>query len=141
MAFWDSNVIRLLSLDPAINLQDLGDPQKCPVLPSLPRSVLLHNFGTGNRKQEMEYHPYVVAGLADGSIACFSMKDNELKDLKLFPLGTAPVSLVACDIDGKRAVFANGSQSSVLYWDKQRLRQSSVMVQVSLYLDVTSTSL
>lgn len=132
VAFWNSNVIRLLTLDPTIRLQDLGDPQKYPVLPSLPRSILLHNFGTTNRSKEIDYQPYVVAGLADGSIACFSIKGNELKDMKLFPLGTAPVSLAACDVDGKRAVFANGSQSSVLYWDKQRLRQSAVMVKVSI---------
>ncbi|KAF7790799.1 hypothetical protein EIP86_001756 [Pleurotus ostreatoroseus] len=129
VAFWGSNVIRLLTLDPSTRLQDIGDPQKFPTLPSLPRSVLLHNFGTGNRPKDPDYHPYVVAGLADGSVACFNMKGNELKDMKLFPLGTAPVTLVACDIDDKRAVFANGSQSSVLYWDKQRLRQSYVMVK------------
>ncbi|KAJ3557088.1 hypothetical protein NM688_g1656 [Phlebia brevispora] len=129
VAFWDTNTIRLLSLDPKIRLQDIGDVHKFPNLPSLPRSLLLHNFGMGNRPKDPDYNPYVVAGLADGSVACFTLKDNELKDMKLFPLGTAPVSLTPCDIDGKRAVFANGSRSSVLYWDKQRLRQSHVMVK------------
>ena len=113
-----------------VNLPDLKPGVAWPSLPSLPRSVLLHNFGTGNRPKEADFRPYVVAGLADGSVACVGVRDEELRDVKMFPLGTAPVALARCSVDGKRAVFANGSLSSVLYWDKQRLRQSHVMVKV-----------
>ena len=138
VAFWGTNAVRLLK--PVTGLEDTKTNISPPTLPSLPRSILLHNFGFGTSSKGADYRPFVIAGLADGTIACFAIKDDELRDLKMFPLGTAPVSLTSCSVDGKRAVFANGSLSSVLYWDKQRLRQSHVMVKVSCSLSTTSLS-
>jgi DNA damage-binding protein 1 len=99
-------------------------------LPGLPRSVLLHNFGAGRNTKDTDFQPYVVAGLADGTVVCLGIRNNELKDQKLFSLGTAPVSLAVLTIDGNRVVFATGSRAAVFYWDKQRLRQSPVMLKV-----------
>lgn len=92
--------------------------------------MLLHNFGAGHNAKEADYQPYVVAGLVDGTVVCLSFRNNELKDQKLFSLGTAPVSLNVSTIDGNRTVFATGSRAAVFYWDRQRLRQSPVMLKV-----------
>ncbi len=72
-----------------------------------------------------------MVGLADGSVATLSLQGKELKDLKVFSLGAMPVSVGVTTVDGKRAVFASGSRVSVFYWDRQRLRQTSVMTKVS----------
>ena len=130
VSFWESNTIQLLNVkDPETPLLPHSTSAS---LPALPHSLLLHNFGTGRNLQDADFQPYVVAGLADGTVACLSFRNNsnELKDQKLFSLGTAPVSLTVTEIDGKRAVFATGSRAAVFYWDKQRLRQSPVMVKV-----------
>ena len=92
--------------------------------------MLLHNFGTGRGIQDLGFQPYVVAGLVDGTVACVSFRNNELRDQKLFSLGATPVKLSVSTIDGNRAVFATGSRAAVFYWDKQRLRQSLVMLKV-----------
>ncbi|THG98601.1 hypothetical protein EW026_g3605 [Hermanssonia centrifuga] len=122
-AFWDPNIVRILSLkDRTLNTI-------CEVtLPSVARSLLLHNFGTGH-KSDTDYHPYVVAGLIDGTVACLRFQNNEMLDKKIFPLGTAPVSLAACTVDQKPVVLAVGSRSSILDWERQRPHQSSVMVK------------
>lgn len=117
-----------------LRTQDPQDPlaplTESVALPALPRSVLLHNFGSGRSSKEEDFQPHVLAGLTDGSVVALSFKNNELKDQKVFSLGTAPVSLSVCEVDGKRTVFASGSRSAVFFWDKQRLRQSPVMLKV-----------
>lgn len=124
VSFWQSNTIAILDTK-TLTLKAESTP-----LPALPRCILLHNFGTGRTKKEPDFQPYVVAGLADGTVTCVSFRNEELRDHKLFTLGTAPVSLSVWNIEGKRAVFATGSRSAVFYWDKQRLRQSPVMLKV-----------
>lgn len=101
-------------------------------LPSLPRSILLHNFGTGRSKKERDFHPHLLVGLTNGSVVSWGFTDSELKDKKLFLLGMAPVSLSTCVVDGKNAVFASGSRASILYWDKQRLANSPVTIKVDI---------
>ncbi|EMD31691.1 hypothetical protein CERSUDRAFT_109269 [Gelatoporia subvermispora B] len=127
VAFWGTNKVQILSM----SSQDATLATVCEVsgLPSLPRSVLLHNFGTGRTKKEPDYHPHVLVGLVDGSVISFKVVENELKEKKVFSLGIAPVSLSRCEVDDKITVFAVGSRTSVLYWDKQRLTNSPVMIK------------
>ena len=128
LAFWGTNDIGILSLENEQSYLDLIHTST--PLPSLPRSVVLHNFGQGRKSKDADYRPYVVAGLVDGTVACLSFQGRELKDLKLFALANTPVSLAVSEIDNKRAVLAIGSRTAVFYWEKQRLRQSSVMLKV-----------
>ncbi|KZT73848.1 hypothetical protein DAEQUDRAFT_357103 [Daedalea quercina L-15889] len=128
VSFWGTNRVALLSLASAESyLSTL-----CEVsLPSLPRSLLLHNFGSGRNKKEADFRPHLLAGLADGTVVSFAFKekDGELADQKQFSLGSAPIAFTTCVVDGRRAVFASGSRASVIYWDKQRLHQSPVMLK------------
>lgn len=129
ISFWGSNEISLLSLkDEKTYLEPIHTSAP---LPSLPCSIILHNFGQGRKSKDPDYRPFVIAGLADGTVACMALQDKELRDLKFFPLGSTPVSLSVSEIDGKRAIFACGSRTAVFYWEKQRLRQSSVTLKVS----------
>ncbi|KAI0084181.1 CPSF A subunit region-domain-containing protein [Irpex rosettiformis] len=127
VAFWGENNVQLLSLKDQHSL--LEPFCTSPSLPALPCSVILHNFGTVAKSKDPNFHPYVVVGLADGSVATLSIQGKELKELKLFPLGAAPVSLNVTEVDGRRMVFASGSRTAVFYWERQRLMQSSVMMK------------
>jgi len=98
-------------------------------LTSLPRSLLLYNFGSGRKLKEADYHPHLLVGLADGTVVSFNFRDNNLQEKKIFALGTAPVSFSTCKVDGRTAIFASGSRASVLYWERQRLHQSPVMLK------------
>lgn len=133
IAFWDSNEIELISLKDT--QRQLAMCRRSAPLPALPCSIVLHNFGTGNKSKDADFRPYVVAGLADGSVAMMSLvlqeKAEEMRDLKFFPLGNTPVSLGLTKIDDKQAVFASGSRAAVLYWDRQRVHHSAVMLKVS----------
>ncbi|EKM59045.1 uncharacterized protein PHACADRAFT_181065 [Phanerochaete carnosa HHB-10118-sp] len=125
VSFWGSNTVTLLSTkDPA-----LGTHTESAPLPALAHSLLLHNFGAGRSTRDADFQPYVVAGLVDGTVACVSFRNNELRDQKLFALGAAPVSLAVSTVDGARMVLATGSRAAVFYWDRQRLRQSPVMLK------------
>lgn len=92
----------------------------------------MHNFGDGRKVKDANYHPHVLVGLADGTLVSYSFKENRLKDKKLYPLGDTPVSLAVCTADGRSAVFASGSRAAVMYWDRQRLQRSTVMLKVSI---------
>lgn len=130
VSFWGTNRVALLSLATA---ESYLSPLCEVSLPSLPRSLLLHNFGTGRNRKDLDFRPHLLVGLGDGSVVSyvFREKERELVDHKLFSLGTAPVSFSTCVVDGRRTVFASGSRASVLYWDRQRLQQSPVMIKVS----------
>ena len=101
-------------------------------LPTLPRAVLLHNFGTGGRPKDPDFHPHLLVGLADGTLVTYALRDGKLHDRKQSALGNAPTSLSVCDVDGRTVVFASGARSSVLFWDRQRVRPSPVSVKVSV---------
>ncbi|KAI0695725.1 CPSF A subunit region-domain-containing protein [Cytidiella melzeri] len=125
LSFWDSNDVQIISLkDGNLDIHCISPP-----LPALPCSIVLHNFGTGANTKHADFRPSVVVGLADGSVATMSLQDNQLRDLKLFMLGAMPVSLSTTEVDGKRTVFASGSRAAVFYWEKQRIKQSSVMAK------------
>ncbi|KAK7682424.1 hypothetical protein QCA50_014629 [Cerrena zonata] len=89
VSFWEDNTIALYGFQGnKLQLLSKSDP-----LPSLPNSVLLHNFGSGRKAKDTDYRPCVLAGLVDGSILTFSFRDNQLQDKKVFSLGGTPVQL------------------------------------------------
>lgn len=121
-------MVEILRLGKGNKLESLS---KTPPLPAVVRSLVLHNLGTESSGSNS--HPYVLAGLGDGSVAIFAWKDNkELADKKLISLGYAPVSLSLCEVEGKKAVFAAGTQATIVSWDGRRLRDSPIMLKVSL---------
>ncbi|KAH9841501.1 mono-functional DNA-alkylating methyl methanesulfonate N-term-domain-containing protein [Rhodofomes roseus] len=128
VSFWGTNRVALLSL----NTAETYLSTLCEVgVPSLPRSLLLHNFGASRSRKEPDFRPHLLAGLADGSVVSFGIREKEgaLAEQKQFSLGTAPVSFTTCVVDGRKAVLASGSRASVMYWDRQRLNQSPVMLK------------
>jgi DNA damage-binding protein 1 len=100
-------------------------------LSALPRSVSLYNFGN-HPPGGPDFHPYLLAGLADGTLVSFAMKDNSLSDKKVISLGDAPVCLAACEVENRRAVFACGSRAAAIFWDKDRLQYPAVLLKVSV---------
>ncbi|OBZ68977.1 DNA damage-binding protein 1 [Grifola frondosa] len=136
LSFWGINKVTIISLASP----DLTPVCETSALPSLPHSILLYNFGTGRRPKDLDYHPHVLVGLTDGTAVSYTFKDNQLKEHKVFSLGIAPVSLSTCVIDGKTGVFASGSRASVLYWGRQRVHQSPIMLKDSVQGASLSTS-
>ncbi|KAI8986077.1 CPSF A subunit region-domain-containing protein [Trametes punicea] len=126
VSFWGSNKVYILSLD---SPESYLSPVCEVTLPTLPRAVLLHNFGTGVRPKDVDFHPHLLVGLADGNVVTYAFRDGELQDRKASSLGNAPASLSVCSIDGRTVVFASGARASVLYWDRQRVRPSPVGVK------------
>ncbi|KAI0335819.1 hypothetical protein GY45DRAFT_705258 [Cubamyces sp. BRFM 1775] len=126
VSFWGSNKVAILSLDsPESYLNTV-----CEVtLPMLPRSILLHNFGTATRSKDADFHPHLLVGLADGSVVTYAMRDGELHDRKVSSLGNAPANLSVCSVDDKTVVVASAARANVLYWDRQRVRPSPVGVK------------
>ncbi|KAH7926445.1 hypothetical protein BV22DRAFT_1118853 [Leucogyrophana mollusca] len=134
VSFWKSNHVEIVGLASQNSIPTLC---KTPNLTSLPRSLLLHNFVSTDPEKGDEVHPHLLVGLADGSVGSYSFKDDkELGDAKFSSIGNLPVSLHSCDIEGRKAVFACGSRTAILFWDKDRLQQSPLMLK-----DVTAASL
>ncbi|TFK40691.1 CPSF A subunit region-domain-containing protein [Crucibulum laeve] len=137
LAYWSSKVIEIFILKPHSRTRDLilESLGKSEPLPALIRSLLLFNFGLEHKSNELNYHPYLIAGLSDGSIATYSWKlkelkkEGELKDRKIVSLGHAPVTLTPCIVEGKPAVFAAGNRASILSWKKERLIHSPIMIK------------
>ncbi|TFK91964.1 hypothetical protein K466DRAFT_514387 [Polyporus arcularius HHB13444] len=121
VSFWGSNRIAVLSVGPNA---DILSTVCETTLPALPRSVLLHNFGKGAGPTDPEFRLHLLAGLADGTLVTYTVRDKELHDRKQSSLGNAPATLSVCDVDGRTVVFASGSRANVLFWDKQRVRPS-----------------
>ncbi|KAF4605198.1 hypothetical protein EYR40_003981 [Pleurotus pulmonarius] len=125
LAYWEKNVVEILRLGKGNKLESIS---KTSALPAVVRSLVLHNFGTESSGSNSR--PYVLAGLGDGSVAIFDWKDNkELSDKKLLSLGHAPVSLSLCEVEGKTAVFAAGTQATIVSWDGRRVRDSPIMLK------------
>lgn len=103
---------------------------RTPPLPALVRSLLFVNFGMATNTKSEDYRPYLLAGLADGSLVTYVWKDGELKDRKIITLGHTPVTLTPCIIDGRSTVFAAGNRAMVLSWDKKKLSYSPIMLKV-----------
>ncbi|KAF8895272.1 CPSF A subunit region-domain-containing protein [Infundibulicybe gibba] len=113
VSYWHSNTVEIFSITPS----------------ALVRSILLHNFGNDASPKGADYNPHLLVGLSDGSLVTFSWKDNQLKDRKITSLGDLPVSITACEVEGKRSVFASGNQATVLSWENKRLRLSPIMLK------------
>ncbi|KAA1475747.1 hypothetical protein DENSPDRAFT_842582 [Dentipellis sp. KUC8613] len=129
VGFWDTNSVEVLSLTSA-------DSYLMPVcvgvtLPALPRSVLLHNLGADRKLKPLEYQPYLLVGLADGTVLSYSFLNQELKDCRVTSLGAAPVTLTACGSEDKPMVFASGSRAAVLFWNNGRFQNSPVLLKDS----------
>lgn len=80
----------------------------------------------------MDYHPYLLAGLSDGSVATFAWQDQQLKDRKIVSLGHAPVSLVFCAVQegDARTVLAAGNRAIVFAYERGRLVHSPILLKV-----------
>ena len=89
VSFWGSNKVAILALDSSPPLATVCDT----TLPTLPRAVLLHNFGTGGKPKDPDFHPHLLVGLADGTLVTYALRDGKLLDRKQSALGNAPTSL------------------------------------------------
>jgi DNA damage-binding protein 1 len=127
VSYWKSNAIEILQVTP----KGLESVYKSPTLPALVRSVLLYNFGSDTNPKGTDYHPYLLAGLANGTVASFRWKDKQLTDKKIIPLGHAPVNLTPCQVEGRHAVFAAGNRATVLSFENKRLVHSPIMLKAS----------
>lgn len=126
VSYWDSNEVEIFLID----REGFVSVSKSAPLPALVRSILLYNFGIDHSSKGEDYHPHLIAGLADGSLVFIPWKDRQLKDQTIISLGHAPVSLTPCQVDGKRTVFAAGNRATVLSWEKKRLHNSPIMLKV-----------
>ena len=126
VSFWGSNTVIVVALDDPQGLSTKYDV----LLPALPSSLLLHNFGKSARAKDPDFHPYLLAGLADGTLITFALREGKLADKKMSSLGGAPVSLSVCAADGRTVVFASGARTNILFLDRERLQTSPVAVKV-----------
>ncbi|PPR07110.1 hypothetical protein CVT24_010946 [Panaeolus cyanescens] len=131
VASWHGKRIQIYRIDAAKRELEPLISAKTPNLPSTVRSLLLFNFGTGEKMKDPHFHPYLVAGLADGSVATMLWRPSTktLSDLKLISLGNAPMILTPCTVDGKKTVLASGDRSTILFLEKNRLANSSLMLK------------
>lgn len=127
VAYWGTNIIEIFSLEAT----GFSSVYKSPPLPALVRSLLLHNFGLDSSSKGQDYQPYLLAGLGDGTIVSFAWKDRHLKDQNIVSLGSSPVCLTTCEVEGRRTVFAAGNRATVLSWEEKRLHHSPIMLKVS----------
>lgn len=126
VSFWETNYVKIVL--PEKGLRDDGD--EFPSLPALPRSLLWYNFGESANPKDSDYHPHLLVGLADGAVVSYPFKDRKLGDPKTFSLGDLPVFLNACQVENKKTVFACGSRASILFWEREMLRHSPVILKV-----------
>ncbi|KAG9315581.1 CPSF A subunit region-domain-containing protein [Chiua virens] len=135
VGFWMSKVVKILSLpsrDGAI--KDVCGTSK---LPAAPRSLLLYNFSSepGPGGEPSQAHPHLLVGLVDGSLATFPFQNKILGEQKLISIGNLPVTMHTCRIRGRPTVFACGSRTSILFWERERLQHSPLMLK-----DVTAAA-
>lgn len=128
VAYWSSNIVQVFTLRDGCLVTD--DSWRSAPLPAVVRSLLLFNFGSDTSSKGADYHPYLLAGLGDGSVATLHWKGGVLQDLKVISLGNAPVNLTPCEVDGRKTVFAAGNQATVFFCDKNRLTNSAIMLKV-----------
>jgi DNA damage-binding protein 1 len=127
VGFWGSNHVRILR---QVDAPALREDHKTDRLPALPRSLLLYNFGTNSKKKSPDYHAHLLIGLADGSMVSFAYTAEGLKDKKVVPLGTSPVSLVPTEANRRKSIFCCGTRASVVFWDRDRLQNAPALLKV-----------
>lgn len=103
-----------------------------PSLTALPRSLIFYNFGRDTKPNAPDYHPHLLVGLGDGNVVSYSLRNNELVDQKIISLGDLPVFLSTCLVDNRKVLFACGSRASILFWDRETLRHSPVILKANL---------
>lgn len=125
VGFWTSKHVEILSVRPA----DVTMPTiaTTPVFPSAPRSLLLYNFTSGDPKLS---NVHLLVGLTDGSIASFVHRNDQLLDQKLVSIGSLPVTMRSCRIGTRQTVLACGSRTAILFWEKERLMYSPLILKV-----------
>ena len=121
VAYWSIHAVELLSVASA-------DGYLYPVcdsvsLPALPRSLLLHDFGSA---------PQILIGLRNGTLVTYTFVKNALEDRRIFSLGTEPVGLTQFEMGNKWVVFASGSRAALFYAEKGAMQHSSVLIKVNL---------
>ncbi|KAJ6557241.1 CPSF A subunit region-domain-containing protein [Mycena vulgaris] len=122
VSYWQTNEIVILQQGHG------GFTSVCKTEPlgAVVRSLLLHDFGTGG-----DSHPYLFAGLGDGTFAYFTWNEQErvLGEPKPTSLGNLPVCFSPCTVDGKKALLAAGSRAMVLSWERERVHNSPVVLK------------
>ena len=134
VGFWGSSRVQILStIDSSSPFKHICSSE--PYL-SVPRSVLLHNFGTSHDRNQPDYRPHLMVGLADGSVVsqAYNASEYKLQPPNLSILGGAAVHLTSYDVDGRRCVFACGNLGEVYYWNNTRLQRSSISLKVRMCL-------
>ncbi|TFK48656.1 hypothetical protein OE88DRAFT_1663726 [Heliocybe sulcata] len=123
VAFWTTNEVKVLAITSAQNY--LVPVCTTGPLPSLPRSLLLHNFVT----RERQNLPHLLVGLADGTVWAYVLRDGALLEKRVFSFGNCPVALAPCEVDGRRGVFACANRAGVVFWEKGRLQTAPMLVK------------
>ena len=139
VGFWGSSRVQIHSII------DSSSPFKhiCSSEPysSVPRSVLLHNFGTSQDRNQPEYRPHLMVGLADGTVVshAYNALEYKLQPPNISVLGGAAVHLTSYDVDGRSCVFACGTLGEVYYWNNTRLQRSPISLKVRAYSRICQT--
>jgi DNA damage-binding protein 1 len=129
VSFWESNCVEIFSIERS--QPGLRHLCKSSGLPSVPRSLLLHDFSYHDQGSNgLGRCTHLLAGLGNGLVALFAFKDEKLVDQKSVYLGGAPVCTTAYKVDGKPAVFVSGHRAAIFFWDKNRLQQSPLVFKV-----------
>ena len=127
VGFWMSKVVKILSLlDRGTSIKDVCETSE---LPAAPRSLLLYSFTS---EPGGKLYPHLLIGLVDGSLAALPFQNGTLGDQKLISIGNLPVTMHTCRIRDRSTVFACGSRTSILFWEKDRLHHSPLMLKVRI---------
>jgi len=132
VGFWGSNRVQILSvIDSSNPFKHLCSSE---TYSSVPRSVLLHNFGTSHDRNQPDYRPHLIVGLADGTVVsqAYNASEYKLQPPNVSILGGAAVHLTSYDVDGRWCVFACGSLGEVYYWNNARLQRSPIPLKVRM---------
>ncbi|KAG1743291.1 CPSF A subunit region-domain-containing protein [Suillus paluster] len=132
VGFWTSKHVEILSVKPTDG--SMPTISKTPALSSTPRSLLLYNFTSDDSKLSSA-HPHLLVGLTDGSVASFVYRNDQLLDQKLVSIGSLPVLMRSCKIGTRQTVLACGSRTAILFWEKERLTYSPLILK-----DVTAAA-
>ncbi|KAG7445774.1 uncharacterized protein BT62DRAFT_969553 [Guyanagaster necrorhizus] len=124
-AFWHTNQIKIYN----IASSGFTFQYETPQLPATVRSILFYNFGTTEKNGD-DYRPYLLAGLANGTVVSFVWSGNQFTEMKLVALGSGPVELSPNRIgDGTRGVLAVADKTMVISCPRGRLQYSHIILR------------
>ncbi|KAJ7645598.1 mono-functional DNA-alkylating methyl methanesulfonate N-term-domain-containing protein [Mycena polygramma] len=128
VAYWKTNDIEILRQVPGKGSSGRTFELVCRTNPlgAVVRSLLLYDFGTSD-----DSHPYLVAGLGDGSLVTFAWNEQQgtLGKPSLASLGALPVCFTPYTVGAKNVLFAAGSRAMVLSWERDSIRHSPVILK------------